>query len=215
MSELDERHPLVDDFTQLVLITTVTIDISFTNLFLIYSCYSDIVNSKLIYIMDNREYFLKILKEEVPIFERILQAVPDDNLSYTPHEKSKTAWSLIKDTFGGESASYPIFLKQGKYEVTQMEPKDYQTVDDVIKDMKENFSESAKLIETMTEEDWNSDAEMLMNGQSMWKSTKGDMAWGLLLDLIHHRGQLSTYLRPMGGKVPSIYGPSADDPGQN
>jgi uncharacterized damage-inducible protein DinB len=27
---------------------------------------------------------------------------------------------------------------------------------------------------------------------------------------VHHRGQLSTYLRPMGGKVPAIYGPSAD-----
>jgi uncharacterized damage-inducible protein DinB len=32
----------------------------------------------------------------------------------------------------------------------------------------------------------------------------------MLLDGIHHRGQLSTYLRPMGGKVPAIYGPSAD-----
>ena len=31
--------------------------------------------------------------------------------------------------------------------------------------------------------------------------------------IIHHRGQLSSYLRPMGAKVPSIYGPSADDPG--
>jgi uncharacterized damage-inducible protein DinB len=36
------------------------------------------------------------------------------------------------------------------------------------------------------------------------------LAWMLMLDAIHHRGQLSTYLRPMGGKVPSIYGPSAD-----
>jgi len=36
-----------------------------------------------------------------------------------------------------------------------------------------------------------------------------DVQW----DAIHHRGQLSSYLRPMGGKVPSIYGPSADDPG--
>ncbi len=34
-----------------------------------------------------------------------------------------------------------------------------------------------------------------------------------LFDAIHHRGQLSVYLRPMGSKVPSIYGPSADDPG--
>ena len=32
----------------------------------------------------------------------------------------------------------------------------------------------------------------------------------LLFDALHHRGQLSVYLRPMGGKVPSIYGPSAD-----
>ncbi len=41
----------------------------------------------------------------------------------------------------------------------------------------------------------------------------GRMVWFTLFDLIHHRGQLSTYIRPMGGKVPSIYGPSADDPG--
>ena len=38
--------------------------------------------------------------------------------------------------------------------------------------------------------------------------------WGFLCDSIHHRGQLTTYLRAMGGKVPSIYGPSADDAGQ-
>ena len=36
--------------------------------------------------------------------------------------------------------------------------------------------------------------------------------WMFFFDAIHHRGQLSTYIRPMGGKVPSIYGPSGDDP---
>ncbi len=39
------------------------------------------------------------------------------------------------------------------------------------------------------------------------------LAWMMLLDSIHHRRQLSTYLRPMGSKVPAIYGPSADDEG--
>ena len=47
-----------------------------------------------------------------------------------------------------------------------------------------------------------------------WEDTLSQMVWGVFFDEIHHRGQLSTYLRPMGGKVPSIYGPSADDPGQ-
>jgi uncharacterized damage-inducible protein DinB len=41
----------------------------------------------------------------------------------------------------------------------------------------------------------------------------GTFLWFILFDAIHHRGQLSAYLRPMGGKVPSIYGPSADERG--
>jgi uncharacterized damage-inducible protein DinB len=39
-----------------------------------------------------------------------------------------------------------------------------------------------------------------------------DLMWFMLLDSVHHRGQLSTYLRAAGEKVPSIYGPSADEP---
>jgi uncharacterized damage-inducible protein DinB len=38
-----------------------------------------------------------------------------------------------------------------------------------------------------------------------------DLIWFMLLDSVHHRGQLSTYLRLMNAKVPSIYGPSADE----
>ena len=42
----------------------------------------------------------------------------------------------------------------------------------------------------------------------------GTVRWAFLFDEIHHRGQLSTSLRPIGGKAPSSCGPSADDPGQ-
>ena len=56
-------------------------------------------------------------------------------------------------------------------------------------------------------------ARFLMDGNVAWESSLGDMLFGFLFDAIHHRGQLSSYLRPMGAKVPSIYGPSADDPG--
>jgi uncharacterized damage-inducible protein DinB len=41
---------------------------------------------------------------------------------------------------------------------------------------------------------------------------KADMLWMMLSDSIHHRGQFSIYLRLVGAKVPSIYGPSADEP---
>ncbi|NIP58360.1 MAG: hypothetical protein GWM92_04890 [Gemmatimonadetes bacterium] len=39
-----------------------------------------------------------------------------------------------------------------------------------------------------------------------------DWLWFLLNDQIHHRGQFSIYLRMADGQVPSIYGPSADEP---
>jgi uncharacterized damage-inducible protein DinB len=41
---------------------------------------------------------------------------------------------------------------------------------------------------------------------------KADILWTGLMDTIHHRGQLSVYLRIAGAKVPSIYGPSLDEP---
>jgi uncharacterized damage-inducible protein DinB len=47
----------------------------------------------------------------------------------------------------------------------------------------------------------------------MLRGTVGGLLWLALFDIVHHRGQLSTYIRPMGSKVPSIYGPSADDEG--
>lgn len=60
---------------------------------------------------------------------------------------------------------------------------------------------------------WDAKARLLVNGAVAWETSLGDMLFGFLFDAIHHRGQLSSYLRPMGAKVPSIYRPSADDPG--
>ncbi len=63
-----------------------------------------------------------------------------------------------------------------------------------------------------TDDQWARPARFVMNGEAVWSDTLENM-WGYLFDMVHHRGQLTSYLRPMGGKVPSIYGPSADDSG--
>jgi uncharacterized damage-inducible protein DinB len=60
---------------------------------------------------------------------------------------------------------------------------------------------------------WDSPADFRMNGQSVWSANVQQLCWGYLFDMIHHRGQLTAYIRPMGGKVPSVYGPTADDNG--
>ena len=59
---------------------------------------------------------------------------------------------------------------------------------------------------------WSGNVPFTFQGQTVMNDPGAELAWGFLLDMIHHRGQLSTYLRPMGAKVPQIYGPSADEP---
>jgi hypothetical protein len=51
----------------------------------------------------------------------------------------------------------------------------------------------------------------MYEGKVVMNETAYDNAFGFLFDIIHHRGQISTYLRAMGSTVPSIYGPSADE----
>ena len=58
---------------------------------------------------------------------------------------------------------------------------------------------------------WERPLPFMMGGQQVMNETGYDNAFGFLFDLIHHRGQLTTYLRPMGSTVPAIYGPSADE----
>jgi uncharacterized damage-inducible protein DinB len=55
---------------------------------------------------------------------------------------------------------------------------------------------------------------MIIDGveTGVMKPPASPLAWSFLFDIVHHRGQISTYLRPMGAKVPSIYGPSGDEP---
>ena len=70
-------------------------------------------------------------------------------------------------------------------------------------------------LRNMADADWSHQAWLVQGTKEfLLKDTVGGLLWIALFDVVHHRGQLSTYIRPMGGKVPSIYGPSADEDGQ-
>jgi len=58
----------------------------------------------------------------------------------------------------------------------------------------------------------NEEIDWMVGAGEFAKVRRGDILWMALHDMIHHRGQLSVYIRIAGGKVPSIYGPSADEP---
>jgi uncharacterized damage-inducible protein DinB len=92
-------------------------------------------------------------------------------------------------------------------------PRPAPTIPESLAAYERNVEDLQKRVATLDDARWDKKARFLVDGNVAWETSLGDMLFGFLFDAIHHRGQLSSYLRPMGAKVPSIYGPSADDPG--
>jgi uncharacterized damage-inducible protein DinB len=157
-----------------------------------------------------REFFTECFAAEKPKFLRVFAAVPADKLSYRPHERSSTAaditWLLASEL--GDACSV---IKNGEVDFKMVPPP--ATLKEAVDVYEKNASELEKCLASVDDAAWERPARFKMDGNVVWEAPLGDMLYGFLFDAIHHRGQLSTYLRPMGGKVPSIYGPSADDPG--
>ncbi len=155
--------------------------------------------------MTTKEYFLAVLKNEAPAFRRAIEALPDDQLGYKVHERSREAGNLAAQlALQWKAISGVINKGAPDFNPHEMESL---TKADMLAKFDSGMTQLQKDVEAVSEDDWNN-GEATMS--DMWKDKKYNMAWGFLFDAIHHRGQLSTFLRAMGAKVPSIYGPSAD-----
>ena len=156
-----------------------------------------------------REYFVECFEAEKPKFLRVLRAIPDGQADYRPHPRSTSAGDLVW-LLASELRDACDLIDHGEVSfVVRPAP----ALSESIAVYERNAADLQKRLASVNDEAWGRNARFLVNGAAVWEATLGDMLFGFLFDAIHHRGQLSAYLRPMGGKVPSIYGPSGDDPG--
>ena len=159
--------------------------------------------------MNTREFFIKRWEQELPAFGKVLRAVPENQLKYKPHEKSTAAGALAWQ-LAEEQKQLVELLETGQV-VFEMTP--HPKHGDIVKAWDKATDELRKKLKSADEARWAGPGKFLMGGKVAWSDTVENIFWGYMFDMVHHRGQLSAYLRPMGGKVPSIYGPSADDAG--
>ncbi len=160
--------------------------------------------------MNTREYFSLCLKAEVPKFVRVLKAVPESGAGYRPHPRSMSAGEIVW-LLASEMKDACDLLDAGEVNYAQRPAP--ATLAESVMTYEKNTAGLKRRLAKVKDGGWRKKAVFKMDGKVVWKASLGDMLWGFLFDAIHHRGQLSTYLRPVGAKVPSIYGPSADDPG--
>lgn len=160
--------------------------------------------------MTNLEFHVARRKAELPAFVKVLKALPAAKLDYRPHPKSRSAAELAWVLAAEEKALLDL-LDTGTIDWKESKPP---SLDEIVGTYERSAAAVNARLEKLDAAAWQKPAKFLMGGQAVWEATTNEMFWGFLFDAIHHRGQLSTYLRPMGGKVPAIYGPSADDSGQ-
>jgi uncharacterized damage-inducible protein DinB len=158
--------------------------------------------------MTNREFFLHQYTAEGSAFERVIGAAPGDALSWRPHDRSRSATELIGHLIGHDQDLEEL-LTTGS--INHRMQVGFSSVDEALALVRKARASVIEKVSACSEADWTTPGQFLVNGNTVLEAPRLQLAWMMLLDAIHHRGQLSTYLRPMGGKVPAIYGPSADE----
>ena len=158
--------------------------------------------------MAPKEKFLSWKEWEFNVTLKVLNALPKGQEDYRPHERSRSAKELAFALANEELVNKEIVA--GRVDFAGLPKMGTESWDEVIALLKKNYQASVDAIKSAGDADLMAEATIDFAGH---KSSKIDALWSMLFDHVHHRGQFSVYLRLAGGKVPSIYGPSADDPG--
>jgi uncharacterized damage-inducible protein DinB len=158
--------------------------------------------------MDQKALFLKFWEKEAPATRKVISRVPEGS-DYRPDPKSRTAreiaWLIVR-----EQIALADGLEKGAFEWTEVPAP--SSMKEVIDTYDRHQDAITKRLHAIDVARWEGRVPFVYQGQQVMNEPGYESAWGFMLDMIHHRGQLTTYLRPMGAKVPQIYGPSADEP---
>jgi len=157
--------------------------------------------------MNDREFFHSRLQAEAKGFKKVLDALPGGRMDYRPHPKSPTAAEVVR-TMAAELAACSTAIDTGQVEWNPPAPT---SRDDMLSRWDRAYTELAPRLERLDDTAWARPVQMSSGGKAYPPMPLGAFLWFLLFDAIHHRGQLTAYIRPMGGKVPGVYGASGDD----
>ena len=153
--------------------------------------------------MDEQALFTEFWTNESKTTRNVLARIPEGS-EYRPDPKSRTAreiaWQIVC-----EEKMIIDAMEGGKMEWAPPPlPATMKEVVDAYDAQRTTFPARWK---ALSGDRWNGTLDFFGTARPA-----SPMAWSFLFDIVHHRGQITTYLRPMGSTVPQIYGPSADEP---
>jgi uncharacterized damage-inducible protein DinB len=153
-------------------------------------------------------FFVSVLEQETPTTVNILRAIPEEKRDYRPAEHSRSAIELARHLPVVELWFYEGVI-QG--ELAAPDPSAESSIKTVAQAINVYENQAKGALERVKQ----LSGEQLVRPISMLGLFTKPSVWFLSMLIrhtVHHRGQLSAYLRPMGAKVPAIYVDSADEP---
>jgi uncharacterized damage-inducible protein DinB len=153
--------------------------------------------------VDDRSLFTEFWTKEAQTTRKVLERIPEGS-DYKPDPKSRTAQQIAWQIVCEEKMIIDA-LESGKVEWAP--PAMPKAMKDVVATYEKQSADVIRRWKSLPAERWNGTLEFFGK-----ERPASPMAWSFLFDIVHHRGQITTYLRPMGSTVPQVYGPSADEP---
>jgi len=153
------------------------------------------------------DFIIADFANEMQTTERVLAAVPADRLDYQPDAKSKTGLGLVRH-ITLEDEWLLTCIANGEFTPPPDDSDDCGIMNptDAVARYKERVPAALDRVRHLSGEQLAKVLDLL----GMMQAPAVNFLAMAVKHSVHHRGQLSTYLRPMGGAVPGIYGPSAD-----
>jgi uncharacterized damage-inducible protein DinB len=167
--------------------------------------------------MKIKELFLAQLERETPSSLRVLQRVPEGKPDWKPHEKSMPMGYLAALV-----ATMPSWIAMAiTMDSLDLKPvggssykrPEWKTTKDLEQLLEGSVAQAREALRGTSDEQLMTIWRLLSAGRVVSESPRHEVISDTFSHLGHHRGQLTVYLRLNGAPVPSVYGPTADEPG--
>ena len=153
---------------------------------------------------------LKEFDEEMATTRRVLERVPSDKATWKPHEKSFPMGHLAQ-LVAGMPGWFVNVLTEPALDVSAGPKYSFEKTETLLATFDKGVAGARKALASVTDAALDEAWSLKLGPKVLMSSPRGEVARQTLRHLVHHRGQMTVYLRLLDVKVPSIYGPTADE----
>ena len=156
--------------------------------------------------------FMNEVQHEMVSTRKMLERLPQDKLDWKPHDKSMTLGQLASHVAEGPGYMLKALSGDGFNFDSTYKPAWFHNTNEIVAFLDKNLAAAVALLKDMPDDAMKQNWTLSVSGNVIFSIPRiaALRSFGMS-HMIHHRGQLSVYLRMLDVLVPSIYGPSADE----